>query len=84
MTEAKHTWYYNVTSAEQGLVYSEQDGANIAVAYDAGDAPLIAAAPEMLEALEAALRVLENEPENAIYKDHTALVRTAIAKAKGE
>ena len=48
------------------------------------NARLIAAAPDLLAACEAALRVLESEPECAIYKAHTEIVQAAIVKARGE
>ena len=50
----KHTpgpWYESGTGNHQGLVISRSTSANVAVAYDKKDARLIAAAPEMLEAL---------------------------------
>ena len=45
-------WYEAKTGNHQGLIVSEKDGRNIAVAYDKKDAPLIAAAPKLLEALK--------------------------------
>ena len=48
------------------------------------DARLITAAPDLLAACKAALRVLESEPECAIYKAHTGIVRAAIAKTEGD
>jgi hypothetical protein len=62
----------------------EETGANIAVVYN-GDAytDLVAAAPELLEALEGLLNVVEAEPEACgIYRAHTEKARAAIAKAK--
>lgn len=50
----KHTegpWYEAKTGNHQGLIVAEKDGSNIAVAYDKADAPLIAAAPKLLEAV---------------------------------
>lgn len=44
-------WYEANSPGHQGLVISESTGMNIAVTYDEKDAALIAAAPEMLEAL---------------------------------
>ena len=47
--------------------------------------PLLAAAPELLAALEGLLKVMEAEPEACgIYKAHAEAARAAIAKAKGE
>jgi len=49
------------------------------------NARLIAAAPDLLEALAFLVRVCESEPEACgIYKAHIAQARAAIAKAKGE
>ena len=46
-------------------------------------APLLVAAPELLEACKYALNVLESEPANAIYSAHRELVKAAIAAAEG-
>lgn len=43
-------------SMGQGLITEENTGRNIAVAYDWRDAPLLAAAPELLDALTAMLK----------------------------
>ena len=46
-------WIASLTSSGiQGLIYAEKDGANIAVTYATQDAALIAAAPDMLKALQ--------------------------------
>jgi len=66
----------------QSAVYDESTGQTIALVYDGkANARLIAAAPELLAACERALAVLESEPECAIYKAHTDIVRNAIRKA---
>ena len=50
-------WYSKVinrgSAHEQGLIIDENTGRNVAVSYDPKDAALIAAAPELLAALEA-------------------------------
>lgn len=51
-TRAAAEWYNADTGSDQGLVICEQSGNNIAVCYDKEHAPLIAAAPKMLAALE--------------------------------
>lgn len=53
-------WYVaKMVNDFQGLVIDEQTGKNIAVTYDKKDAPLVAAAPELLEALKAAIERME-------------------------
>jgi len=48
-------WYEAKMGNHQGLIVDEKTGANIAVVYDKKDAPLIAAAPDLAEALEHAV-----------------------------
>ena len=51
----KHTpgpWYEASTGNHQGLIISESTSANVAVSYDKDDAQIIAAAPDMLQALK--------------------------------
>ena len=92
----KHTpgkWYEAKTGNDQGLVISEQTGANIAVAYDKADAQLIAASPDLLEALENCLWLLESMakfPEQYPLQDagesmkRYNVAQDAIQKAIGE
>lgn len=54
------SWYAKPSSGGQGLIISEADGRNVAVAYDEKDGPLLAAAPEMRKALEYTLSWLTN------------------------
>lgn len=93
----KHTprpWYANVTSAEQGLIYQEKTGVNIALTYNADDAELVAAAPDLLEALEKTEQLVKNVlgvlRQNGISADlHNEIARqnlhnrTAIQQATG-
>jgi hypothetical protein len=65
------------------------DSDNVELAYvkseNISDARLIAAAPELLEALQALQPILWNDgPLVAAYKDVEAKVDAAIAKATGE
>lgn len=53
------TWYAKEASAGQGLIISEADGRNVAVTYDKKDAPLAAAAPDLLAACYVALATLD-------------------------
>ena len=46
-------WYASSTGNHQGLIISEKSGANIAVTYDAKDAPRIVACVNLLEGLSA-------------------------------
>jgi len=78
-------WYEAKTGNHQGLIIEEKSGINIAVCYDKKHAPLIAGAPEMYEALQIALRIIEAESEACgIYKAHTDKIRNAINKADGK
>lgn len=61
----------------QGLIISEATGANVAVTYDAKDADLVAAAPELLGALEKLLAATSGHQE---FRD---MAYQAINKAKG-
>jgi len=83
-------WYaktINTGSAhEQGLVIEETTGRNIAVAYNAKDAPLLASAPDLLALAEhidamATDAYLSGHPE---WAELTHQARAAIAKAKGD
>jgi len=79
-------WSVMSTGNHQGLVV-DQDGKNIAVVYDKKDAPLLAAAPDLLEALEAASSWcreygVQNNDEGAMGL--VTQIDAAIAEAKGE
>jgi hypothetical protein len=53
-------WYFKTAfnKADQGLIIEEQTGRTVAVSYDGKDAPLLAAAPEMLATLQACLEAM--------------------------
>jgi hypothetical protein len=50
----KQNWYHNNQGNGQGLIIDEATGRNVAVAYDGKDAQLLAAAPQLLDAIQAA------------------------------
>lgn len=56
------TWHESNTGNDQGLIIDDETGRNVAVSYEAKDAKLIAAAPELLEALKA-IEGMCNMPE---------------------
>jgi hypothetical protein len=51
-TTMKTTYYHKTTSGDQGSVIDEQTGRTVAIVYDAKDAPLLAAAPALRDALQ--------------------------------
>ena len=97
MTASKHTpgpWYATMGSGGQGLVASETSGQTVAVVYrGVPDAHLIAAAPEMLEALRQIMIEADaiandhrdrDEEQDADNLDTLALMALdAITKATG-
>jgi hypothetical protein len=70
----------NVICDIVGRGYEADSGATIITDEDIDNANLIAAAPEMLEALERVLQLQISESNDEIFAE----VRAAIAKAKGE
>jgi hypothetical protein len=59
------TWHAASTGNHQGLVIEDETGRNVAVAYDKADAPLIAQAPAMLEALRTARAIVQDMIDTA-------------------
>ena len=81
-------WYSaNSAGGHQGLIVSEATGANVAVSYEANDARLIAAAPELYESLEQTVASLEHwfvrhgDPEG-VNSLMMKKARAALAKVK--
>ena len=77
------TWYEANTGNHQGLIIEEETGKNIAVSYDKKDARLIAAAPDLLEALIDAYYLMQ---KSGSFIDNSPIFKkmeTAIAKAEG-
>ena len=79
--------WYTANAGDQGLIIDEETGRNVAVSYDKKDAKLIAAAPDLLDALrccladlEAAIGLLGEVPDcvhRSVYE-----ARRAIAEAE--
>jgi hypothetical protein len=87
---AQHTpgpYYVARTAGHQGLIISEATGTNIAVVYDKKDSPLLAAAPELLEALKKCVTCMEseylsrNDPLDLTLPEGLKEARAALAKA---
>ena len=91
--ETTHTsgpWYESSTGNHQGLVISRATSANVAVTYEKNDARLIAAAPDLLEALRLMLEAQSKRrhplgaPDEGIATlcaEASNAARAAIAKA---
>ena len=73
-------WYPKKGSSGQGLVIDEDNGRTVAVAYDEKDAPLIAAAPELLAAIEDIVKRWESGDLAAAVRHGAAMAK----KARGE
>lgn len=96
MSEVKHTpgpWSYLRTTHPRGYIVTGRDGIyDIAIVRDVGGTPenaanarLIAAAPELLEALQGVLKAGRGTSGRIILEGwHEVVVRDAIAKATGE
>ena len=68
--EETGNWYESSTGNHQGLVIEEGTGKTIAVAYDKKDAPLIAAAPDLLALCKASFKFFMEEMPNDKKPDH--------------
>jgi len=80
------TWYTMTKPDDsQGQVADETTGKTIAVSYDAKDAQLIAAAPDLLEAAKRALIAIKALPPRNGEDRYEPLMQlsAAIAKAEG-
>lgn len=96
----RNEWYTSSTGYEknhQGLVCEEVTGNTIAVTYDAKHAPLLAAAPELLDSLELMVSYLQESHQDELQSNHHGdgssgcsycqairAAQRAIAKAKEE
>lgn len=86
MKETMRPWIGKATgSSDQGLIYSEYDGRNVAVVYDVRDMGLIAAAPELLEVCKRLIKYAPTfwgeDPQH--WPKLMDRVETAVAKAEG-
>jgi len=77
------TWNMVKSSYDQALIIDNDTGRSPAVVYDNIDAPLIAAAPNLLDACERMIKIFDAEPEAlGIYSAHRRLIEEAIYEAK--
>ena len=75
-------WYKAKNSNDtQGLVIDEKTGANIAVTYDPKHAELIAAAPELADALGAISDLADMVDATRTEKKIARIARAALKKA---
>jgi hypothetical protein len=88
--ETTPTWYYcESAGGHQGLIADEQTGKTIAVSYDKVNAPLLAAAPKMLKALENIQELAQDcldengQPDALVFARFREWSRAAIEIAKG-
>lgn len=93
--ETKHTpqeWYAKPDSGGQALIFSATEPRTIAVAYAENDGPLLAAAPELMAALEQSLALLDeaytwnSKHGDNLWAEYPRVqnnARAAIAKACG-
>jgi hypothetical protein len=94
--KTQHTpgpWHRDATEQTfhtKGLNLRAPDGSSIAALFGSksdeciANANLIAAAPDLLEALEYLLPIAEKNVETSFGKDAIRIARSTIAKAKGE
>lgn len=82
-TETTETVWYaaKMGNDHQGLVIDEKTGVNIAVTYDKKDAPLVAAAPELWDALHDLLDIVQAEYADDPEPEDLPSWKRAIEKA---
>ncbi len=91
MSTAKHTpWPWNVEAAQRGFIVTALNGQydiavvrNIGVQDNKANAQLIAAAPELLEALKELSAEEWRDDNDPILDRARSKARAAIAKAEG-
>jgi hypothetical protein len=77
-------WYYEDFNNihDQSLIIDEDTGASIAVAYDKKNAPILAAAPDLLEALEELVAQEDWEGEEVNPMSPVGKAFAVIARAR--
>jgi hypothetical protein len=75
---------WNFVNDDDGGIVFDRDMEKVADTYSMEDARLIAAAPDMLAALQSAIDVLDGLGPDDIDLAVNIIVRAAIAKATGE
>jgi hypothetical protein len=84
MSHTPGEWYKAKGSMGQGIIISENTGENIAVTYKEENSDLVAAAPDLLEALERLVRLHDNPEKYGDLESHLSAwieARNSIAKA---
>lgn len=77
----KRVWYTSSKKGDlQGLVIEEGTGANIAVTYKVEDAPVVAAAPELLEIVKTLAN--DDATQHATDLDHFMFYARLKEKAR--
>ena len=78
------SWYVENTRNYQAIIVDEKTGKSIAVIYDKMDAPLLAAAPDLLACLKHCVGFITDEHANTeINKQEVLdLSKSAIKKAE--
>ena len=80
------SWNVSRGCGGQGLVICEESGRTVAVAYDEADAPVLAASPKLLAALERLALCVAGMDQFSLDEDFEAAqaeAKAAIATAKG-
>lgn len=77
------TWYVEKTGPYQNIIIDEETGDNIAVVYDAKNANILAAAPDLLKALKACRAYMLGDATELDLVETDRLAEQAIQKMEG-